>query len=608
MDRRALVVMGMALVVGALGVAAAWALEWLIAVITNLAYHQRLSREWVPPSDHHLGVWATVVPALGGLVVGLLARYGSEKVRGHGLPEALEAILLGQSRVTPRAAVLKPLSSAISIGSGGPFGAEGPIIAVGGSFGSLFAQCFHLSDFERRTMLAAGAAAGISAVFAAPLTAVLLALELLLFEWRPRSLIPVALAATVASALRTPLMGEGPRFLVTAHAPPRPAAIVTALALGLVVGLAASGITHLVRQCERLFHKLPIHWMWWPALGGVLVGLGGLAEPRVLGPGYELVHGLLQGDIVGLAALGLLGGKALVWSIGLGSGTSGGLLVPLLLLGGALGAVAAALIPMGDPGLWVAVGMAAKVGSSMRLPLTATVLLVEMTHDVNLLPAVLAGSMAAHAVGVFALRRSLITDKVARSGRHVTYEYGIDPLAAKRVSEVMDHDPPTVPATMTVGDLVDLVARHDPRLGRHHGAPIVTADGRLAGIVTRSDLARALEQEAGIHRSVLDAGSRELIVAHPHELVHAAATRMLVHQVGRLVVVDPADPLRLLGYLGRRNIFEARAGQLMEEDRRERTLDLRAWTRRRVPTPPPVPPGVVAPAPGRRWRTKYRDA
>jgi CBS domain-containing protein len=352
-----------------------------------------------------------------------------------------------------------------------------------------------------------------------------------------------------------------------------------------------------------LFHRLPVHWMWWPAVGGLLVGIGGLAEPRVLGPGYEVIEALLRGDILGRAALGLLVAKAVVWSVGLGSGTSGGLLVPLLLLGGAFGALPAHLLPVGNPGLWVSVGMAAMVGSAMRLPLTATVLLVEMTHDVNLFPAVLAGSLGAHAVGVFVLRRSLVSDKVASRGCHVTYEYGVDPLAAIRVGDVMDTDPPAVVATMTAGELAELVARHDPLVVRHQATPVVAEDGRLVGIVTRADLLRALGHEGGKDWSVLDAGTRELVVAYPEERLHTAANRMLASQVGRLVVVDPADPGRLIGYLGRRTILEARAGQHREEHVRERMLDLRGWARRRVPTPPLA----VPPVPGRRSRTRYRD-
>ncbi|HZQ08704.1 MAG TPA: chloride channel protein, partial [Anaerolineae bacterium] len=333
-DRRVLVISLMALVVGVVSTAVAWVLVQLIALITNVAFYQRLSTEFISPANNQLGIFVIFVPVIGGLIIGLMARYGSEKIRGHGIPEALEAILIDRSKMSPKVAVLKPISSAISIGTGGPFGAEGPIIMTGGAFGSLFAQFFHLTDGERKTLLVAGAAAGMAAIFATPVAAVLLAVELLLFEWKPRSFIPVALAAAVAGALRVPLLGAGPIFPVTPHAPLDGTELVIACLVGLVAGFGSGILTTLVYAFEDLFNKLPIHWMWWPILGGLAVGIGGLLDPRVLGVGYDTIHALLRGEIIGAAVIGLLVGKALVWSIALGSGTSGGVLAPLLIMGG----------------------------------------------------------------------------------------------------------------------------------------------------------------------------------------------------------------------------------------------------------------------------------
>ena len=313
-------------------------LVWLIAVITNLAFYQRFSAVFQSPDHHRLGYSIVLVPVIGGLVIGLMARYGSEKIRGHGIPEALEAILFGRSRMEPKVAVLKPLSSAISIGTGGPFGAEGPIIMTGGAVGSIFAQFFHLSSAERKTLLVAGAAGGMSAIFASPVAAVLLAIELLLFEWRPRSFIPVAIAAVTAAAIRVPLLGAGPIFPVHPHATLGGEGLIFAFMVGILAGLGSGLLTTLVYAFEDLFTKLPIHWMWWPAIGGLFVGIGGIIEPSVLGVGYDTIHELLRGEIVGPALLGILIGKSLVWSIALGSGTSGGVLAPLLMMGGALGA------------------------------------------------------------------------------------------------------------------------------------------------------------------------------------------------------------------------------------------------------------------------------
>src|SRR5512132_1973501 len=379
----------------------------------------------------------------------------------------MEAILFGRSRMEPKIAVLKPLSSAISIGTGGPFGAEGPIIMTGGAVGSLFAQMFHLSPAERKTLLVAGAAGGMSAIFAAPVAAVLLAVELLLFEWKPRSFIPVAIAAATAGALRIPLMGAGPIFPVTAHAALGTEGLILALVVGIVAGLASGVLTTLVYAFEDLFTKLPIHWMWWPAIGGLFVGIGGYIDPRVLGVGYDTIHALLRGELIGPVVAGLLIGKALVWSISLGSGTSGGVLAPLLIMGGALGALEARWIPIGDPGLWAMISMAAMMGGTMRSPLTAMVFTLELTHDLNLLPGLLVGCIAAHAVTVLALRRSILTEKVARRGFHVMREYSVDPLTMVRVGEVMDKIAPTVHSAMPVMELSDRIAKRDPQVTRH---------------------------------------------------------------------------------------------------------------------------------------------
>src|ERR687884_167365 len=365
-DRRILLLSLMAVVIGCVSAFVAYALVWLISVITSLAFYQRFSTQLLSPDHNTLGMLVILIPIVGGLVIGLTARYGSEKIRGHGIPEAREAILIGRSRMDVKVAILKPLSSAISIGTGGPFGAEGPIIMTGGAIGSLFAQLFHLSAAERRTLLVAGAAGGMAAIFDAPVSAVLLAVELLLFEWRPRSFIPVTVAAAVAATLRVPLLGQGPIFPLRAHPPLGAEALLITALVGVAAGLASGLLTTLVYAFEDLFERLPVHWMWWPAIGGLFVGIGGFIEPRVLGVGYDTIHGLLRGEVIGGALIGLLIGKSLVWSIALGSGTSGGVLAPLLIMGGALGALASRYLPGGDAPLWALVGMAAVLGGTMR--------------------------------------------------------------------------------------------------------------------------------------------------------------------------------------------------------------------------------------------------
>src|SRR5918911_7209 len=573
-DRRVLLLSLMALVIGALSAVVAKVLVWLIAVITNLVFYQRFSPEFLSPVQHRLGMLVILAPVAGGLIIGLMARYGSEKIRGHGIPEALEAILFGRSRMEAKVAILKPLSSAISIGTGGPFGAEGPIIMTGGAVGSLFAQLFHLSAAERKTLLVAGAAGGMAAIFASPVAAVLLAVELLLFEWRPRSFIPVALAAASAFALRVPLLGAGPIFPVNHHAMLGGEGLAFTFVVGIAAGLGSGLLTTLVYACEDLFAKLPVHWMWWPAIGGLCVGIGGLIEPRVLGVGYDTIHELLRGEIVGAAVIGILIGKSLVWSIALGSGTSGGVLAPLLMMGGALGAIEAKFIPIGDVGLWALISMAAMMGGTMRSPLTAMIFALELTQDLNLLPALLVGCIAAHGVTVLMLRRSILTEKVARRGYHIMREYSVDPLAVVRVGEVMERDVLTIPATMRLTELSDRIARHDPQVASRQGLPILDDNQRLVGIITRGDVLRTLEQGADGNATVLEAGSRDLIVTYAAEILRDAVTKMLRNDIGRLPVVNRRDQRHLVGYLSRANLMEARLRQLEDENLRERGLSI----------------------------------
>ena len=567
-DRRVLVLSALAVPVSLISAGAAKALLWLIALITNLAFFHRWATGPALAEGHHLGWWAVAVPVVGGLLIGLMARFGSEKIRGHGIPEALEAILLGRSRLGLKVAFLKPISSAISIGTGGPFGAEGPIIMTGGAFGSIFAQLFHLSAAERKVLLVAGAAAGMSAVFATPVAAVLLAVELLLFEWKPRSFIPVAAASIVAAILRVPLLGAGPMFPVAPHLPPGSAAYLCAVGIGLAAGLASWLVTTLVYACEDVFRKLPVHWMWWPAIGAVAVGVGGWLEPRVLGVGYDTIDGLLTGRLAGPALTGLLIAKAVVWAVALGSGTSGGVLAPLLILGGSLGALLGPVLPAGDTSLWVMVGMASIMGGTMRSPFTGAVFLLELTGDLNALAVLLAGCVSALAVTVLLLRRSILTEKLARRGQHITREYGVDLFELLRVGEVMDRQPPCIPAETTLAELAAKIAAGDAILARRQGTLIVDAGRRLLGIITRGDLVRALREHPAGDRPVLTAVAAEPVVTYPDELVHDALGKMLRYQVGRLPVVDSDG--RVIGYLGRPDILAARARYHEEEELRSR--------------------------------------
>jgi H+/Cl- antiporter ClcA/CBS domain-containing protein len=569
-DSRILLLALMAIPIGVIGTLVAYALLWLIGGITNLSFFQRLSPELVSPAANHLGIWVVIVPVVGGLIVGAMARYGSEKIRGHGIPEALEAILIGRSRIEAKVALLKPLSSAISIGTGGPFGAEGPIIMTGGAFGSLFAQLFHLSPAERKTLLAAGAAAGMSAIFASPVAAVLIAVELLLFEWKPRSFVPVAVASAVATAARVPLMGSGPLFGVVPHAAFTAEGLLICLIVGIIAGFGSALLTVLVYGFEDFFYKLPIHWAWWPAIGGLAVGVAGYFDPRTLGVGYDVIGALLNGKMIGTALWMLLILKSLAWSISLGSGTSGGVLAPLLIMGGALGAFESHWIPIGDPGLWALIGMAAMMGGTMRVPLTAMVFTLELTHDLNLLLGLLVSCTAAYGVTVLLLRRSILTEKIARRGNHLVREYSINPLEMRRVSEVMATDAPRIPADTNVGTLVEKLGNDDPwLLTRHHAALIVDSVGRLAGVITQGDIARALRNDPSGRTRVLSAGNQSPFVTYPDELVHDAVVKMIEHDVGRLPVVARHDPRQIVGYFGRSSVLMTLIRQMENEKVRD---------------------------------------
>ncbi|HEY7270265.1 MAG TPA: chloride channel protein, partial [Dehalococcoidia bacterium] len=419
-DRRVLFLSTIAFGLGLLGAVLALLLIRLIALFTNLFFFQRVSLHNASPQNADLGLFILIVPVVGATIVGFMARYGSERIRGHGIPEAIEAILINGSRVQPKVALLKPVSAAISIGSGGPFGAEGPIIMTAGSFGSLVGQSFHLSASERKTLLVAGAAAGMSATFAAPVAAVLLAVELLLFEWKPRSLIPVAVASLTAFMLRHYLLGAGPLFPVPQH----PAfvgveGILGCLFAGLCAGALSALLTSMVYASEDMFGHLPIHWMWWPSIGAVSIGIGGLFFPRALGVGYDTIGALLQGSLVTKTILGILIVKSLIWSISLGSGTSGGVLAPLLMMGGALGGILALVLPDNGVGFWPLVCMAAVLGGTMRSPFTAVIFAIELTHDFNMIVPLLAAVIVAHGFTVLTLKRSILTEKVSRRGFHL---------------------------------------------------------------------------------------------------------------------------------------------------------------------------------------------
>jgi H+/Cl- antiporter ClcA/CBS domain-containing protein len=566
----------LAALAAALGVFAAYvaaALLALIALFTNLFFYQRLSFAAASPAGHTLGLFGALVPVIGCVVIGVIARYGSERIRGHGIPEALEAILIRGSRIQPRVALLKPISSAISIGSGGPFGAEGPIIMTGGAFGSILAQLFHLTAAERKTLLVAGAAAGMSATFASPIAAVLLAVELLLFELKPRSLIPVALASIAGAATRRHLLGVGPLFPIPdldLAAVVQPAALGWCVVVGALAGGLSATLTAAVYAAEDLFGRLRVHWMWWPALGGVVVGLGGLVCPEALGVGYDQIQTMLGGSARLWPTLRLMAVKATIWAVSLGSGTSGGVLAPLLIMGSALGVVEAALLPAYGAGFWPLVSMAAILAGTMRAPLTALVFAIELTGRFGLAVPILTAGIVAHTFTVLCLRRSILTEKVARRGYHLTREYAIDPLEILFVREVMRPEVVVLPGDILLADAIDLLTS-TARARAQRLYPVTDGGGGVVGVATRGDIEAAAQAGAP-----LASIARAPIVARADEPVRAAIHRMAANGLSRLPVMDRSTPPRLVGLITLKDALKARARHLEEEGRRERVLSLGA--------------------------------
>ncbi len=560
-DRRVVGLGALAVLIALAAGLVAQGLTRLIALCTNLAFFGRLSLEPTSPAAHGLGLGVIVVPVIGGVLVGVMARYGSKAIRGHGIPEAMEQVLTNESRIPPRMTFLKPLSAAISIGTGGPFGAEGPIIATGGALGSWLGQRIHVTALERKTLLAAGAAAGMAATFGSPVSAVLLAVELLLFEYHPRSLIPVALAATVATGVRMAFVGATPAFVMPELAQPGGAALAFYVALGAVLGVASVLVTRSVYAVEDAFEKLPVHWMWWPALGGLAVGVVGVFEPRAMGVGYDNLDALLSGELLPRAALTLCGLKFVAWSLALGSGTSGGTLAPLFTLGGGLGlglgAAAVALAPgLGvDPRLAALVGMAAMFAGASRALLASVVFAFEVTRQpIGLLP-LLGGCAAAFLVAALLMRTSIMTEKIARRGVRVLGEYEADHLHQLALRDVARRPVVTLPAGQTLGQTRAWLEHGGVP---HQGYPLVDDTGAVVGVLTRKDLRAELPDDTVLHTLV----RRPAVVISDDHSLRDAADCMAHERIGRLPIISRDAPGTLVGIVTRSDLIAAHVGRL----------------------------------------------
>jgi len=581
-EPRVLFITALAIVLGVGAGFIARLLVALIAIVTNVAFYGRWSTDTVSPAGHHLGLWVIAVPVIGGLIVGVMARWGSRAIRGHGIPEAMEQVLLNESKIPPRITFLKPLSSAVAIGTGGPFGAEGPIIATGGALGSFIGQLLHVTGDERKVLLSAGAAGGMAAVFGSPVSAVILAVELLLFELRPRSLIPVAMAAVAAAGVRYAFLGNTPVFGMPHVAEPGIAAMLCYVALGALIGLVSVAVTKIVYGIEDAFEKLPVHWMWWPAIGGLAVGVVGYFAPLTLGVGYSNIEAIVSGQFAvgALAFLCLM--KFISWSIALGSGTSGGTLAPLFTIGGALGALAGfgmvAIAPqLGiDPRIAGLVGMAAIFAGASRALLASVVFAFETTQQpAGLLP-LLGGCAAAYLVSALIMRNTIMTEKIARRGVRVPTEYQADYLEQVLVRDACSRDVVSLRTSDELGDI-----RHRINSGRaeyqHQGFPVVDDGGRVRGVITRRTL---LDPSEPNMRRIGDLGLRAPVVVHEQHSLREAADHMVSENIGRLIVVGNEAPHPLLGMLTRGDILAAHGRRLQETRQAGRHIRIRETLRR----------------------------
>jgi len=554
----------------------AYALYKLIGLFTNIFFFHRWSADFTSAQHNHLGWMVIFIPVIGGLIVGVMAKYGTSKIKGHGIPEAMEAVLFNRSRIAPRVAILKPISAAIAIGTGGPFGAEGPIIQTGGAIGSLVGQAFHTTAAERKVLLACGAAAGMSATFNTPIAGVILAIELLLFEFKSRSFIPLVIASTLATAVHMRLLGLGPMFQVSPMDFAIPRGLPFYLVLGAICGLAAVGFSKLLYWVEDQFDKLPIDELWWPAIGALGLGVIGFFVPRVLGVGYDTIGDILNGNLAWKLLLVVMVAKAIALAVSLGSGTSGGLLAPCFMWSAAMGGIFAMVcnhfLPGAhlSPGAFALVAMGAVFAAASRATFTFIIFAFEITRDYNsVLPLMLVSVIADGIAMLLMPTSSIMTEKLARRGLRVHQDYETDVLSQTRVADTMEKELPAIPASTTVGALAARIAQHDMSVARHQALLILDDSGKLAGIITRGDLLRALDKDPSGAMTVQQAGNTKPVVTYPDELISEAAAKMLRYDIGRLPVVDRTDPRKAVGYLGRGGVMAARLRRFQDEHVRE---------------------------------------
>lgn len=539
----------------------------LINLVTNISFYGSVSLAFHSPANNQLGVWVIFVPAIGGLLVGLMALYGSKAIRGHGIPEAMEQILVNESNIKPSITFLKPISSAIAIGTGGPFGAEGPIIATGGALGSTLGQLFKVTANERKIILAAGATAGMAAIFGTPIAGVFLAIELLLFEFSPRSILPVALACITGAAGHHLLFESGPVFPMPDVAVPSNMALGIYSLMGIIIGFLSLGITKIVYWIEDAFEKLPIHWMWWPAIGGLAVGVIGFYAPHTLGVGYDNITGILSGTWPLTLVLSLCIFKFLSWAIALGSGTSGGTLAPLLTMGGAGGAVIGIVILKAFPQSGISIPMAALIGMSAmfagasRAYLTSIIFALEATMQSHALLPLLGACTGAYIVSFFLMENTIMTEKIARRGIFTPDSFEPDVLQKLSVGEIINKEAAVINMDSTVREVREMLAAKV--IDSNHFI-VVSNNGEYCGMVK---LANIYNEYGNIDKPIAQLmNSTHAPAVYGTDSLREAVAIMSKFEVGVLPVISSAGTQTVIGVLSYKDIIDAYSAHIEKSE------------------------------------------
>ncbi len=551
-------------------------LIYLINLVTNISFYGNWSIAHSTPVNNLLGIGVIIVPVVGGIIVGLMALYGSKAIRGHGIPEAMEQILTNQSKIKPTITYLKPISSAIAIGTGGPFGAEGPIIATGGALGSTLGQLLKITHNERKILLAAGSTAGMAAIFGSPVAAIFLAIELLLFEFSPRSIIPVALACITGAAGHHLLFGTEPVFAVNKIIEtPTNTSLVAYSVMGIVIGLLSVGVTKIVYLIEDGFEKLPVHWMWWPAIGGLAVGIIGYFAPRTLGVGYVNITDLLSVNMTMRIVLNLCVLKFISWAIALGSGTSGGTLAPLFTIGGAAGILLGSLVLYLFPSSGVTLPLAALVGMSAlfagasRAFLTSIIFALETTGQSNALLPLLATCGASYIVSYFLMDSTIMTEKISRRGVKTPDSYEPDILEKVTVEQVMEKNGLIISDDNNISEVLDWL-NDEPEYNRNYFI-VSNENGEYKGILSSSNLFNK------IHKAETPIGElikRKNISVYIDDSLRTAVELMAKENIDVLPVVSK-ESSNVIGTLSYQNIIASYRQSIDEHTEKSPDISLK---------------------------------